>query len=170
MILKSVKLQIKLKRLLNLTIAWILAGIFFSVIEFLLISPAAKIPNIKYLTDNVHISTYDFLRSMATNIFAAIFAGLTIGAFEIFYFQDRFRKKSFSYTVFIKSLTYSFTMITFIVAGTFLDQSFSIGKNIFHPEVAENASSIPFRYRSLGICTSLDGDNNPHSDFYTGQR
>jgi adenylate cyclase len=133
--LKSAKLQIKLKRLLNLTIAWMMAGIFFSIIEFLLISPATEIPNIKSLTDNVHISTYDFWRSISTNIFAAIFAGFSIGAFEIFYFQDRFRKKSFSYTVFIKSLTYSFAMITFIIVGLFLDQGFSSGKSIFHPDV-----------------------------------
>ena len=85
----------KLKRLINLTIAWVLAGIFFTIIEFLLINPAAQIPNIKYLTTDIHISTYDFLRSMSTTIFGAIVAGLSIGAFEIFYFQDRFQEKIF---------------------------------------------------------------------------
>lgn len=137
MILKSIKLQIKLKRLINLIIAWAFAGIFFTIIEFLLVNPAAKIPNIKYLTPDVHISSYDFWRSVSTTMFGAIIAGLSIGAFEIFYFQDRFRKKSFGYTVFIKSLVYSFAMVFLIIAGLFFDQSFSIDKSIFHPDVAK---------------------------------
>ncbi|MGE5845665.1 MAG: adenylate/guanylate cyclase domain-containing protein, partial [Ignavibacteria bacterium] len=59
----------------------------------------------------------------------------SIGTFEIFYFQNRFRKKSFSYTVVIKSLVYSFTMILLIIIGLFLDQSFGLSKSIFHPDV-----------------------------------
>ena len=111
MILKSVKLQIKLKRLLNLTIAWVFAGIFFTIIEYLLVHPAAEIKNIQHLTSVVHISTYDFGRSISTTILAAIIAALSLGAFEMFYFQELFRKKSFGYTVFIKSLIYSFAMV-----------------------------------------------------------
>ena len=135
---KSIKLQIKLRRLLILNIAWIFAAIFFSILEFLLINPASEIPNIKFLTPDVHISSYDFWRSISANILGAVFAGLSIGAFEIFYFQERFRKKSFSFTVLIKSVTYSFAMITFIVVGLFLDQAFSGGKSIFHPDVAKD--------------------------------
>jgi adenylate cyclase len=135
MILKSVKFKIKLKRVLILTVAWIFAGVFFTIIEYLLVFPAAQINNIQYLTPVVHISSYDFGRSISETICAAMIAGLTIGTFEIFYFQDRFRKKSFSYTVFIKSLIYSFTMVFLIIVGLFFDQSFSIDKSIFHPEV-----------------------------------
>jgi adenylate cyclase len=133
---KSVKLHIKLKGVLNLTFAWILAGIFFTLIEYLLIHPASQIDNIKYLTPDIHISSYDFGRSISETILAALIAGLSIGTFEIFYFQDHFRKKSFSYTVFIKSLIYSFAMVILIIVGLFFDQSFSTGKSIFHPEVA----------------------------------
>ncbi|HEX9740703.1 MAG TPA: adenylate/guanylate cyclase domain-containing protein [Ignavibacteriaceae bacterium] len=122
---------------MNLTIAWTAAGIFFTVIEYLLIYPASSIDNIQTLTSEVHISSYDFGRSVAVTIVAAIIAGLSIGSFEIFYFQNRFRKKSFSYTVFIKSLVYSFAMIMLIVTGLFLDQSFSADKSIFHPDVAK---------------------------------
>lgn len=135
MILKSVKFKIKLKRVLVLTVAWIFAGVFFTIIEYLLVFPAAQINNIQYLTPVVHISSYNFGRSISETICAAMIAGLTIGTFEIFYFQDRFRKKSFSYTVFIKSLIYSFTMVFLIIVGLFFDQSFSIDKSIFHPEV-----------------------------------
>jgi adenylate cyclase len=135
MILKSIKLQIKLKRVLSLTIAWIAAGTFFTVIEYLLIHPAAKIVNIQNLTPEVHISSYNFSRSIFVTIIAAIIAGLSIGTFEIFYFQNRFRKKSFSYTVIIKSLVYTFTMILLIITGLFLDQSFNVGESVFHPEV-----------------------------------
>jgi adenylate cyclase len=135
MLLKSIKLHIKLKRVLNLTIAWVAAGIFFTVIEYLLISPASKIDNIRNLTTELHISSYDFGRSIAVTIIAAVIAGLSIGTFEIFYFQNRFRKKSFSYTVLIKSLVYSFTMILLIILGLFLDQSFGAGKSVFHSDV-----------------------------------
>ncbi|MGB5895314.1 MAG: adenylate/guanylate cyclase domain-containing protein [Ignavibacteriaceae bacterium] len=137
MILKSVKFQIKLKRVLNLTLFWIFAGIFFTIIEYLLVYPAAKIENIQHLTPVVHISTYDFGRSISTTILAAIIAGLSIGTFEIFYFQELFRKKSFGYTVLIKSLIYSFAMVFLIIVGLFFDQGFSTDKSIFHPEVAK---------------------------------
>jgi len=141
MLLKSIKLHIKLKRVLNLTIAWVAAGIFFTIIEYLLVNPAAKIPNIKYLTPDVHISSYDFWRSVSTTILAAIIAGLSIGTFEIFYFQNRFRKKPFSYTVLVKSLVYSFTMILLIIIGLFLDQSFNAAKSIFHPDVLRGVTT-----------------------------
>jgi adenylate cyclase len=140
MISKSIKLHFKFKRILNLTIAWAAAGIFFTVIEYLLIYPASSIDNIQTLTSEVHISSYDFGRSVAVTIVAAIIAGLSIGSFEIFYFQNRFRKKSFSYTVFIKSLVYSFAMIMLIVTGLFLDQSFSADKSIFHPDVVKGVT------------------------------
>ena len=60
MILKSVKLRIKLKRVINLTLFWVFAGIFFTVIEYLLVHPAAEIYNIENLTPAVHIYSYDF--------------------------------------------------------------------------------------------------------------
>jgi len=137
MILKSVKLQLKLKRVLNLTIAWVFAGVFFTIIEYLLIHPAAEIYNIENLTPAVHIYSYDFWRSISETILAAIVAGLSIGTFEIFYFQERFRTKPFGYTVFIKSLIYSFTMVVLIVVGLLFDQSFSADKSIFHPDVTK---------------------------------
>lgn len=138
MILKSVKFQIKIKRVLNLTLFWVFAGIFFTVIEYLLVYPAAEIEDIQHLTPVVHISTYDFGRSISETVLAAIIAGLSIGTFEIFYFQELFRKKSFGYTVFIKSLIYSFAMVFLIIVGLFFDQSFSTQKSIFHPEVAKS--------------------------------
>jgi adenylate cyclase len=135
MILKSLKLRIKLKRVLSLTIAWIAAGFFFNIIEYLLVYPASQIYNIRKLTPELHISSYDFGRSVGVTLIAAVIAGISIGSFEIFYFQNRFRKKSFGYTVFIKSLVYSSAMILLIITGLILDQSFGENKNIFHPDV-----------------------------------
>lgn len=135
MLLNSVKLHIKIKRVLSLTIAWIVAGIFFAIIEYLIIYPATQIENFQTLTNEVNVPPYDFGRSISVTIIAAIIAGLSIGTFEIFYFQNRFRKKSFSYTVFIKSLVYSFAMLLLIIIGLFLDQSFGAGKSIFHSDV-----------------------------------
>ena len=140
MILQSVKLRIKLKRILNLTLFWVFAGIFFTVIEYLLIHPATEIHNIENLTQAVHIYSYDFWRSISETILAAVIAGLSIGTFEIFYFQDYFRTKPFGYTVFIKSLLYSFTIIVLIIAGLLFDQSFNAGKSIFHPDVTKGVA------------------------------
>ena len=140
MILKSVKFQIKIRRVVNLTLFWVFAGIFFTIIEYLLIHPASQISNIENLTPAVHIYSYDFWRSITETIFAAIIAGLSIGTFEIFYFQDYFRTKPFGYTVFIKSLIYSFAMIVLIVVGLLFDQSFNADKSIFHPEVIEGVA------------------------------
>jgi adenylate cyclase len=141
MILQSVKLRIKIKRVLNLTLFWVLAGIFFTVLEYLLIHPASEIDNIKNLTPAVHIYSYDFLRSLSETILAAIIAGLSIGTFEIFYFQEYFRTKPFGYTVFVKSLIYSFAMVFLIIVGLYFDQSFNIGKSIFHPDVRKEVAT-----------------------------
>jgi adenylate cyclase len=140
MILKSVKRRIKIKRVVNLTLFWVFAGIFFAVLEYLLVHPAAEIHNIKNLTPAVHIYSYDFWRSISETILAAIIAGLSIGAFEIFYFQDYFRTKPFGYTVFIKSLIYSFAMVFLIIIGLYIDQSFNIGKSVFHPDVTKEVA------------------------------
>jgi adenylate cyclase len=140
MILKSVKFQIKIKRVLNLTLFWVFAGIFFNIIEYLLIYPAADISNIENLTPAVHIYSYDFWRSITTTILAAIIAGLSIGTFEIFYFQDYFRTKPFGFTVFIKSLIYSITIVVLIVVGLLFDQAFNAGKSIFHPDVTKGVA------------------------------
>jgi adenylate cyclase len=140
MILNSVKFQIKIKRVLNLTLFWVFAGIFFTIIEYLLIHPAAEIYNIENLTPAVHIYSYDFWRSITTTILAAIIAGLSIGTFEIFYFQDYFRTKPFGYTVFIKSLIYSIAMVFLIIVGLLFDQSFNSGESIFHPDVTKGVA------------------------------
>jgi adenylate cyclase len=140
MFLKTVRYQIKIRRVINLTLFWVFAGIFFVIIEYLLIHPASQINDIKNLTPAVHIYSYDFWRSISETILAAIIAGLSIGAFEIFYFQEYFRTKPFGYTVFIKSLIYSFAMIVLIVVGLLFDQSFNAGKSIFHPEVIKGVA------------------------------
>ncbi len=95
MILNSVKFQIKIKRVLILTLFWVIAGILFTIIEYLLIHPAAEIYNIKNLTPAVHIYSYDFWRSISETILAAIIAGLSIGAFEIFLFPGLLSDKAF---------------------------------------------------------------------------
>ena len=137
MMLKSAKAKIKFKKVFYLTLSWVGAGILFTVLEYLLISPAAEIENIMELTPAVHIYSYDFLRSISEMISAAIIAGLTIGTLDIWYFQERFRKKPFGYTLFVKSLLYSFTLVSLIIAGLFIDQSFSTGESLFHPDVVE---------------------------------
>lgn len=131
----SVKLIMNLRKVLYLTIAWIFAGLIFTIIEYLLVSPAADIANIRELTPAIHIYSYDFLRSVLSTIAAALFAGLTVGALEICYFQDRFRQKSFGFSVLAKSLIYSFTLIVLIIVGIFVDQSISANATIFGQEV-----------------------------------
>jgi hypothetical protein len=75
MFLKTVRYQIKIRRVINLTLFWVFAGIFFVIIEYLLIHPASQINDIKNLTPAVHIYSYDFWRSISETILAAIIAG-----------------------------------------------------------------------------------------------
>ena len=152
MMLKSAKTKIKFRKVFYLTVSWVGAGILFTVLEYLLISPAAEIENIMELTPAVHIYSYDFLRSISEMVSAAIIAGLTIGTLDICYFQERFRKKSFGYTLFVKSLVYSFTLIFLIIAGLFIDQSFSTGESLFHPDVVE---AVEIYLTSTGVWACL---------------
>ncbi|MCP5054330.1 MAG: adenylate/guanylate cyclase domain-containing protein, partial [bacterium] len=106
---------------------------------YLVISAIAGSENVKDVVPAVHISTYSVQRASGLRMLAALVAGITIGALEIFYLQHRFRKKAFGYSILVRSIIYSTTMTGMIVAGLFIDQSAHLSKSIFHPQVIKSA-------------------------------
>ncbi|MCP5050618.1 MAG: hypothetical protein GY940_25875, partial [bacterium] len=119
---QSVKFRVNLAKVLFIMLAWMAAGLFFNLIEYLLISPAAGIEDLKDVLP-VHIKTYSFARSIGLTLVAALVAGLGIGALEIFYFQVRFRPNPFVYSLLGISLTYTPVITGFLIGGVFIVQS-----------------------------------------------
>ena len=75
-------------------------------------------------------------QSLITTIPMGTVFGLLLGFSDIFYFQYRFKKRSFGYAVIIKSVVYM-VIITFISSLTawFYVSIFLVKKGFFHPEV-----------------------------------
>ena len=96
--LNKVIFKIKFSKILYITVSWILASLYFSFLIYLLFVP--------YLEQfNINMGY-----SLTINSLAALFAGLILGSFEMFYFKDRFRKKPFIYTIISKSIFYLVSM------------------------------------------------------------
>lgn len=105
MILNSPKLILKFKRLIFLTLGWVAAGIYINTI--------------------IHVSIvmghgtvdHTYIEMMIRVIAEVFFAGSILAAFEVFYFTDRFKKKSFGYAIIIKSLFYiiGMTLLVFLI-------------------------------------------------------
>lgn len=105
MILNSPKFRSKIKRVLLLTLGWVVAGIYIYTIEHV---------SILMGHGTVEHSYFEMIIKTTPQV---LFAGLILGAFEVFYFTDRFKKKSFLYAIIIKSLFYivAMTMLVFII-------------------------------------------------------
>lgn len=102
MILNSPKFISKIKRVLFLILGLVLAGIYINTI--------------------IHVSiimvggmvSHSYVEMMIKSTAEVLFAGSILAVFEVFYFTDRFKKRSFGYAILIKSLFYFGGMITLI--------------------------------------------------------
>lgn len=102
MILKSPKFRSRIKRFFFLTLGWVFAGIYINtIIHVSMVMSQGKV-------DHTYIDM--MIRSVAE----VFFAGSILAAFEVFYFTDRFRKRSFVYAVVMKSLFYIAGMILLV--------------------------------------------------------
>ena len=105
MIVNSPKFRSKLKRVSSITLGFVLAGIYINTI--------------------IHVSIimshgtleHSYIGLMIETIAQVLFAGSILAAFEVFYFTDRFKKKSFGYAIVMKSLFYfvGLTVLVFLI-------------------------------------------------------
>ncbi len=100
----NIKLQIKLRKVLVIIIAWELVAIAISVYDhFTFISLYSAGP----------AEHYSFGRSLSENLAAATFAGVFGGYFLVFYIDEKLRQKSYGYSIVAVSL--AFVVIVMII-------------------------------------------------------
>jgi len=104
----SPKFRTGVKRVLLITACWILASMFIRFIQYYTLINAS-VPNLPdyYNPENI----------IAFTIIEIFLCGIAVASFEVFYFTDKFRKKSFSYAVLMKTLffTVSLTVLTILI-------------------------------------------------------
>lgn len=120
MILNSPKFRSKIKRVLFLTLGWVMAGIYiYTLIHVSILMGHGTLDH----------SYVEMLIKTTPEVF---FSALVLGFFEVFYFTDRFKKKPFAYAILMKSLFYVVAMILLvflIVLFQFLNrEEFSVEK------------------------------------------
>lgn len=109
MILNSPKFISKIKRVFFLILGLVLAGIYINTIIHV---------SILMVGGNV---SHSYIEMMVKSIAEVLFAGSILAVFEVFYFTDRFKKRSFGYAILVKSLFYLGGMIILIFLITFFE-------------------------------------------------
>jgi len=96
----KVKLSIKLRKLLYVASGWALVGVFLSLVEYLIVSG-----------NSLSNESFDLSRELWRNLMMVGIGTLTVGALEVFYFKDRFRKKPFGAAILLRSGYYTLSII-----------------------------------------------------------
>lgn len=104
---KSPGFRSKLKKVLFLTAGWIVAAIYIVIIQY---SQTGK----KFLEKN-------FAEVIILTILEVFITGIILACFEVFYFTDRFKYRSFSSAVIIKSLFYTTVLISLVFIIAFIE-------------------------------------------------
>ena len=126
------RLRIMLRQVLWVTFFWTLIG-------------ALDALYLHSLSNNEYISRthlYNFERLFWANTLASFFSGLLGGALLIFFLRERFRHKSFGYTLLVNGVLIS--LFNFFVSTFFFDLFFSLssGKSPFSPSVIQETTSL----------------------------
>ena len=117
----------KIKKVLFIVAFCIIAGAYFSLIEY------------GYNLDSTpdEIDGYNFIFSIVAQCLAGLIGGTVFGYIEVFYFRDYFRRKSFGMSILYESGVFFllFLVISFLVslAYTFI----YVNKNLIRPESIE---------------------------------
>ncbi len=103
----SPKFKSKIKKVMFLTAGWIAAGIYIVVIQ-------------NSQTDKSYAGQ-DFMTNLILMILEVLITGLVLACFEVFYFTDRFKNKSFGTAVVVKSIFYTSVVIAFVFLTSFIE-------------------------------------------------
>lgn len=116
--INSPKIKAKLTRVILITIAWTFAAMYARVIQFI---------SIKYIAGSAIPEEYTLINVILHTFSEVIIPGLIVASLDVFYFTDRFKKKSFSYAVLMKTLFYTICLIVvtytvYIIESRYFDE------------------------------------------------
>lgn len=92
---RLLKFRLKISKVIVITIIWQVAGVLYAWYMHSFIEAVTSMDNV-----------FNLQRSILYTFLSASFAGLTVGATEVFLLKRLFRRKSFIFTVVWKSLLY----------------------------------------------------------------
>lgn len=107
----SPKFKSKFKRVLFLSIGWSVAAEYIAIIQFGAYSIKT---GTRFLNEN-------FMAVLVLTFVEVFSAGLILAIFEVFYFKDRFKNRSFGSAVLIKSLFYTTVLILMVFIIAFIE-------------------------------------------------
>lgn len=110
-------------KVLLITLAWDIAAVYFAFSEHLIILG----------TLGAHPPEYSFTASLLTSFITVTIGGIYIGSVEVFYFTDRFKKKTFAYTFFVKSIFYFVSLVLLIFFAFLLNITVIQGMSLDNP-------------------------------------
>lgn len=121
----SPKFKSKIKRVLFLIIGWVIAAIYIIIIQNA--SSTTEIDK-SFLNQN-------FIEKFLLTVTEVFLAGLVLAFFEVFYFTDRFKDRSFGFAVVVKSIFYATTLVLLVFSLSFIE---SIIKESYSSDFFEN--------------------------------
>ncbi|MGB5872430.1 MAG: adenylate/guanylate cyclase domain-containing protein [Bacteroidota bacterium] len=119
----SAKAAINLRLVVFITVTYIIAVLFVTLADYLLLKPFEQ------------FVTFPHTTNLVINLVAAVIAGLAVGSFEVFYLKNRFRKRSFGQVLLIKSGFYIGAIFCITVVLTFFAQAITKQRHLFDPDV-----------------------------------
>ena len=127
---QSPKFTAGIKRVLIITTGWVIAALYIRLIQYYTLINASA-PNLP--------SYYNLENIFKFTIAEVFFGGIAVASFEVFYFTDKFRKKSFAYAVIVKSLFYSISLTVLSYVIYYIE---SVYFNELHKFIFNNISVV----------------------------
>lgn len=109
--LNSPRFKSKIKRVLFLSIAWALAAEYIAILQY---APYS-------IKSGGNFFERNFIEILILTFLEVFTAGFILAFFEVFYFTDRFKNRSFGTAVLIKSLFYSTVLIALVFVLAFIE-------------------------------------------------
>jgi adenylate cyclase len=117
------KVAINLRLVVFITVTYIIAVLFVTLADYLLLKPFEK------------FVTFSHTTNLVINLVAALIAGLAVGSFEVFVLKNRFRRRPFGQVLLIKSGFYIGAIFLITVVLTFFAQAITKQKHLFDSDV-----------------------------------
>lgn len=105
--LSSELVRSKITKVLAIAIGWALAMLIFSIYEFGLLGTEGSYPN---------GAPYDFRQTLWMTPLTAFVGGLLLGTFEVFFLENRLKRRPFGYSLLFRAVLYF--IILFFLVGT----------------------------------------------------
>lgn len=117
----SPKFKSKIKRVLFLVAGWIAASVYINIMHH-----SAMLSTIEMYNLGDAALDHTLIEMILHTSMEVLIAGTFLAVIEVFYFTDRFRRKSFTFAVLMKTAFYAFGLLLFTFIFTFFNSGFNL--------------------------------------------